>query len=87
MGGKRDLNPVVDIEPFGMMIVTFRQQRNAAHEAPRLAEIAKLERARHRRAIARGLPLRMLGEQRCAFIGSEFGNGHFALLVRPRSFA
>ena len=61
MRGERDLDAVVDVEPFGMMVMAFRQQSNAVHEAPRFAEIAELELTLNRLAFARNRPFWVRG--------------------------
>lgn len=60
MGIQRDFNPVVNIEPFGMVIHLFGQQGGTRHERPRLAEIFKLERFCNGRTILRQRPARKI---------------------------
>ena len=74
MRGQRDLDLGVDIEPFGVMVLGFSKQRHAVHKAPRLAEIGELERAHDRLALARQIPLGMIGKQLFYFVLGEFGN-------------
>ena len=45
VGGERDLDPVVNVEPLGMMIHLVRLERTAGHEAEGGIEIRKLKRA------------------------------------------
>ena len=42
MGGEDDLDAVVDVEPFGMMVHLLGDQRHLAHEAPGLDEGAEV---------------------------------------------
>src|SRR3546814_10742949 len=86
MRGQRDLDPVIDVEPFGMVVVRLSQQRDAVHEPPRLAEIGKRELALDRPTLARQRPLRMRGEQRAALGIGKFGNGHGASPCEAWSF-
>ena len=43
MRGQRDPHPVVDIEPFGVVIGLFREDRHAGHEGEGLGEIGEAE--------------------------------------------
>lgn len=43
MRGQRDVDPVVHIAPFGMMVALFGIQRHLRHEAESSGEIGELE--------------------------------------------
>lgn len=43
MRGEDDLDAVVDVEPFGMMVHLLRGQGDLVHEAPGFAEIAEMK--------------------------------------------
>src|SRR5579883_1144525 len=43
VGRQHDLDPVVDVRPFGMMVGLFRRERDARHEAPGVVEVVELE--------------------------------------------
>ena len=58
MGRQGDIDLVVDIEPFGMVIHLRRQQRAARHEGEGGVEIHKLEFAGDGLAVLGQLPVR-----------------------------
>src|SRR3954468_20749097 len=43
MGAERDIDAVVDIEPFGMVILLLGEERDPAHEAEGGVEIGEFE--------------------------------------------
>ena len=43
MGGQQNFNAIIDVEPFGMMIRFFGQNRQAGHETERFCKIGKAQ--------------------------------------------
>src|SRR3546814_14478008 len=48
MRGEQNIDTVVDVEPFRMMVRLFRQQRNLGHEPESTVKIIEAEAARDR---------------------------------------
>ena len=68
MGGERNIDAVVDIEPFGVMIELFRMERCARHEAKGGIEILELEALGNRLASVDLLPAIQFSERFVQFI-------------------
>ncbi len=56
MGGERDIDAIVDIEPFGVMVELFGMERCARHETEGGVEILELEAFGNRLASVDLLP-------------------------------
>ncbi len=89
MRGQRDLDLVVDVEPFGMVVAFLGHQRDAGHEGEGFAEIRELETARDRLAVARQRPAMQRPEPALAFVIVQLSNRHepSPSLVGSRAFA
>ena len=58
MRREQDLDPVIDIGPFGVMVLGLGQQGDPGHEAPGFAERLEFEAAFDRVAPRNRLPFR-----------------------------
>src|SRR6516162_9713958 len=72
MGRKRYLDPVVDIEPLGMVIELLGDERRARHEAEGFVEVLEREFPADRVAAIDFGPTLELGEGRLARRASQF---------------
>src|SRR5882757_5814960 len=75
MGRKRDLDLVVDVGPFGMVVGLLGRQRHLGHEPPGLGEVRELEAALDRIAARNFLPFLQAAECVAARLAGEFA-GH-----------
>src|SRR6516165_8385193 len=72
VGRKRDIDLVVDVEPFGMVIELFGHEGGPRHEAERLIEILELEPLRDRVAVLYLAPTAELRKGCGASVAAEF---------------
>src|SRR5437868_4888445 len=87
MRRQRDVDAIVDVRPFGVMVRLLGQQRYARHEGEGLREGAEPEVARNGEAVAAQRPVGKLGERGIAFDIGKTGNRHdFRLLGSFRAF-
>ena len=80
VGSEGDLDPVVDVEPFGMVIGLFGEQGDTGHESEGLGEILEAEGARDGAAIFAQHPPRALGQELGDGGFGKAGDGHGWLL-------
>lgn len=73
MGDQVDGDFVVDVEPFGVVVHLFGDERSAGHEAEGLREVVELERAVE--FAARDGPAGQVGEGGGDLVVGEVGHG------------
>src|SRR6478672_12721181 len=76
MRGQRDLDLVVDVEPFGIVVALFGDQRDPRHEGESLREIREFELALDRVAVAGERPCGQRGEPARALFLGQLGDVH-----------
>jgi hypothetical protein len=79
VGREADLDPVVEVEPLGVVLAPLGLERDPGHEAEGLAEVAEGEPARDRLLLLVVLPVRQL--QLGQLLAHLFGTQHLQLLV------
>ena len=83
MGGESDVDPVVDIEPLGMVVVLLGEERHLVHEAPSLFEVAEGDRGVGCVFALNLGPSGVVIEECCAGGGREFVNHDVELARSP----
>ena len=68
MGGERDLDGLVDIEPFGVMVHLLRKEGASGHEAEGLVEILEREGPEEGVTIRHLLPAFECGQRRFSLV-------------------
>src|SRR5262245_431304 len=83
VGRQRHLDPVVDVEPFRMMVEFLRDQRRARHEAEGFAEVGEREIPADGVAALHLAPAMELGERARAGASGQFVCHGAHLVVAP----
>src|SRR3546814_6716382 len=74
MLGEQNIDTVVDVEPFRMMVRLFRQQRNLGHEPESTVKIIEAEAARDRISLRIIDPAGQIGESFLPFLFGQLRN-------------
>src|SRR3546814_3036709 len=74
MRGEQNIDTVVDVEPFRMMVRLFRQQRNLGHEPESTVKIIEAEAARDRISLRIIDPAGQIGESFLPFLFGQLRN-------------
>ncbi len=94
MGGQHHFHRLVDVAPFGVVVVLFRHQRRAGHEPEGFVEILEDKGAANRLAarasrVHPGKPFRAdfraSADSRSAMMASLYLTGSFTLTPKGRS--
>src|SRR3546814_628483 len=74
MRGEQNIDTVVDVEPFRMMVRLFCQQRNLGHEPESTVKIIEAEAARDRISLRIIDPAGQIGESFLPFLFGQLRN-------------
>ena len=76
MCGQQDIDPVVHVEPFRMVVGLFGQDGDARHETEGFGKIRKTQTAPDAQGFGIIAPVRQLAQGQCACGVVKLLNGH-----------